>query len=240
MKIPKDLYANALVSFKMTASSSLMKEGFCLIFFSLFLITFRKFIYGLFSYSFPHGFLFSSILSIFPLFLYGKSAVKTKSPMFLLHSIFDRKNSYALLLGLFSYITGALFTFFILNIFNISFSDKLSDSILNIFRSASLLDKILTIITVVMAAPVFEEVVFRYCFFNGISKILKKWDILLTVTAFSFIHLYSWKAFLFSVITGFFFTYFYKKYQKLAFSIIMHSAVNLTGITVGLFLDGIL
>ena len=146
---------------------------------------------------------------------------------------------YAVLYGLIAYSVSAFCTVLILKFLPIHTVDFLSEIIINNLNSLNPEKIVLVFLVTGIFVPVFEELVFRYYFFNGITTIkmvYKNADIIITVIFFSLCHLYSIKAFVFSVFTGLFITFFYKMYKSIVFSVIMHFTINTTGLLVGYLL----
>ncbi len=146
---------------------------------------------------------------------------------------------YAVLFGLIAYSVSAFCTVLILKLIPIKNTDFLSGIIINNFNSLNPVKIILVFLVTGIFVPIFEELVFRYYFFSGITTIKmlhKNADIIITVIFFSICHLYSIKAFVFSVFIGLFITFFYKMYKSIVFSVIMHFTINTTGLLVGYLL----
>jgi len=92
-----------------------------------------------------------------------------------------------------------------------------------------------TFITIVIAAPILEELIFRGIILDGL---LKKYSpikaILITSVLFGLVHLNPWQ-FLAALSLGIFAGWIYHETKSISFAIIIHAANNLGGFLIGKF-----
>ncbi|MDO4702454.1 CPBP family intramembrane glutamic endopeptidase [Tannerella sp.] len=96
---------------------------------------------------------------------------------------------------------------------------------------------IFTFILMVIAAPVFEELIFRGIILDGLLKRYSPTkSILVSSLLFGLVHLNPWQ-FVTGFIIGFFSGWVYYRTRSLSFSIIIHAAANLSGFLMRFFID---
>jgi membrane protease YdiL (CAAX protease family) len=96
---------------------------------------------------------------------------------------------------------------------------------------------ILTFLLMVIAAPIFEELIFRGIILDGLLKRYSPLvSILISSLLFGFAHVNPWQ-FILGLIIGLFFGWVYYKTRSVLPSIIMHASVNLCGYLLRNFVD---
>lgn len=111
------------------------------------------------------------------------------------------------------------------------------DFVKNIFLEFANQNGVYSFITIVIAAPIFEELIFRGIILNGL---LKKYSplksILISSILFGVIHLNPWQ-FISALILGMFSGWVYYKTKKLTLSILIHAVNNSIGFMAMYFMD---
>lgn len=113
----------------------------------------------------------------------------------------------------------------------------MSDSMKKMLLDVSDISEISSFIIAVIAAPIFEELIFRGIILDGL---LKKYSpiksILISSFLFGAFHLNPWQ-FVGAFILGSFSGWIYYKTQSLSLSIIIHAVANLSGLLVSSIID---
>jgi len=111
------------------------------------------------------------------------------------------------------------------------------DIIKEMFRDLATMNGFGAFLMMVVAAPVFEELIFRGIILDGLLKrYTARKAILLSAFLFAFVHLNPWQ-FVTGMVIGAFIGWIYYHTRSLSISIIIHAAVNSIGFFMRFFID---
>ncbi len=91
---------------------------------------------------------------------------------------------------------------------------------------------------IVIIAPIIEEIIFRKVLLNKIRRFGDLPAILISGIAFGLFHM-NLSQFFYAAVLGFFFAYITLKTNTVVYAIILHMMINLTSMTISLFMDNI-
>ncbi len=92
-------------------------------------------------------------------------------------------------------------------------------------------------ISVVVFAPIFEELVFRKLFIDKLSKYGTSFCVVISGVVFGFVH-GNFQQFFYAAGIGMIFAYIYCIYGKILYTILLHAAINFIGSLLPLMLSG--
>ena len=144
-----------------------------------------------------------------------------KSPILILYLIIDR------IVGLLPYIL--ILTLGAINIFDPLISQEINNQTLTTIAGTptpTLFQYILDGITLLIFAPIGEELLFRGVLFNNLlTRMSSKKAIILTAFIFAAFH-FEIGLFLSLLVSGFILTFVYDRYKNITYSILLHMMIN--------------